>query len=53
MSSGRAVSACYGKLGEVPNIMAWNPQTNIITQGKKKFLSYETCMKKGVQGDAS
>jgi len=46
VSSGRVVSACYGKQGEVSNVMAWNPQTNIINQGKKKCWSYESVNEK-------
>ena len=37
VSSGRAVSACYEKQGDVSNIMAQNPQTNIINEGRTKF----------------
>jgi len=36
MSSGRAVSACYGNQVEDSNIMAQDPYT-IIIQGRKKF----------------
>ena len=42
VSSGRAVSACYEKQGDVSNIMAQNPQTNIINEGRTKFWSYES-----------
>jgi hypothetical protein len=50
MPTGRAVSACYGKQGEVSNIMAQNPQTNIINQWRIKFWSHESMNVKRLSG---
>jgi len=37
VSSRRTVFACYGKQDGISNIMAWNPNTNIMNQGRTKF----------------